>query len=397
MRMVTTYLLLIGVLCCGCGESGDLPPPSLPPQKKSVPPPQQAVPLQTNDTPSQPKPAASKAPKKPRRGSEETDEKTSNDFVIEQAPRDELIQPESVPPQNLFAVVAPVADSSFVSVTPPQEERTASQRPTRRQLGIKLPDGFAPAPDSGLNVQAFPDKIICEADGSEMILMEGGAFTRGADQGPEDVRPAHLVIVDSFYIDVHEVTLAQYRGFIDQVKAEEKRNAPPAMPQNQQQSETYPAVGVPWKDAVRYAETYGKALPTEAEWERAARGLQGNRYPWGNGRPLISSTAIQNLTAVKNRPADVTPTGLYDMAGNAREWTADWYSAETYRKEASQDGQAIRNPGGPRLPDKLGERVTRGGSGSWNLWDRAHANLRTSGENIGFRCVLRITPEMVNP
>lgn len=386
IRTVFTMLVLnISLLVCGCGgsESPSTPPPggiSLPPPVAT--PPQVA-----------PKPVPKKVTKKKEKQTQaEVIDPTSNDYMIMKPPGETVIPPENVPEQNLFAVIAPVDDSSLLVVEEPQQEESVGQ--PNQDHKLRLPAGFAVAPNSPVNQLGFPERIICEGDGSEMVFMEAGVFTRGSKNGPANVQPQQQVFISPFYIDTHEITVAQFTAFrvdfnesatkVEQVKA----------PLNAAQGASYPALGILWRDAENYAKENGKALPTESEWERAARGLKSNQYPWGNGRPLASGESLDDVLPIGSRATDLTPTGLYDMAGNAREWTADWYSANLYEKQAAKGNSLIRNPPGPRLPDKLGEKSTRGSQSTWSLWMRGHANLRESGENVGFRCILRITDEM---
>ena len=154
----------------------------------------------------------------------------------------------------------------------------------------------------------------------------------GADgtQALEDERPAHRVWLDSFSIDLYEVTTAQYAAFL----AASKRPLP-------WQSETVdltqhgdrPVVGVDWRDADAYCASSGKRLPTEAEWEKAARGPDGNLFPWGESAPDSRRAMfgqhhvheIPILSSVDSHLEGESPYGLRHMAGNVAEWTQDWF------------------------------------------------------------------------
>src|SRR5215213_5442204 len=157
-----------------------------------------------------------------------------------------------------------------------------------------------------------------------MVFVPGGEFTMGSDAGDEFERPAHKVYWAPFYIDVNEVTCEDYLKF---VKATGHRlpsnwtngSFPPG-------SAKQPVTGVDWYDAAAYAEWSGKRLPTEEEWEFAARGANGGRYSWGNEwRPNAANagdSSAQHLTEVGSYPGGKSAAGLMDMIGNAWEWTA---------------------------------------------------------------------------
>ena len=237
--------------------------------------------------------------------------------------------------------------------------------------------------------------IVWEKDGKEMVLIPRGSFEMGDSQNePEDwferSRPVHTVQLDAFYMDVHEVTVGQFREFVDQsgydydLWNEVAKYSP---------GDDYPMVHPTWNDAVAYAEWAGKRLPTEAEWEYAARGgLIGKRYPWGNDVGEAREYANYLGTGGKDQwDRSTAPVGsfvangygLYDMAGNVSEWCADWYDSDYYSKSP------LRNPQGPSSGSF---RVLRGGS-----WYFNPINLRAAYRNggtptdayriIGFRCV----------
>lgn len=371
------------LLFCGCGGSTPVPPPPVKDMPASIPPPTGASPSRSTAKRIGPRNKA-----KSEEPSEEPDEEfTSNHFhLATSGPGMLVVPPNEVPEQNLYSVIKPVIDNSLISVEPRVEE----QRPDSRSgdLNLTLPPGFSQTTDSNLNERGFPDRILCEADGAEMVLIDGGVFTQGTNSGPTDSSPEHLAFVSPFYMDTTEVTLARYREFQTEIEVGEL----PQDASNNRDGPDYPALGIAWKDADKYAETRGKTLPSEAEWERAARGPQGNLYPWGKGRPPTLDNVFDTILPVASRPTDLTKTGLYDMAGNAREWTVDWYSASAY---AASNGQVVRDSRGPKRPNKQAERVVKGSRDGWHLWVRGRANLRKSSADIGFRCVLRITEEMI--
>ena len=221
-----------------------------------------------------------------------------------------------------------------------------------------------------------------------------------------DEIPLKLISLNSFWIDIYETTNDQYLEF---VKATGHR---PALDDtcttdscwkgNLWKGESFsplirnqPVTQVDWYDAVAYCEWKGKRLPTEAEWEKAARGPTGNIYPWGKGSPRGRATynkkwmGIGTMTNVGSYPRGVSIYGIHDMAGNVWEWVSDWYSRTYYRKSRR------KNPKG----FKTGEfKVLRGGSwvnfpdslrSSFRRWSRP--DLRFN--DTGFRCAKDSTEE----
>jgi formylglycine-generating enzyme required for sulfatase activity len=221
-----------------------------------------------------------------------------------------------------------------------------------------------------------------------MAYVPGGEFLMGSDSGSEAERPAHKVAVKPFFIDLYEVTCEEYKKFIDATG----HRAPPCWVKRDYPRgwAGRPVTGVDWDDASAYAAWAGKRLPTEQEWEFAARGGDGRRYPWGNqwkaNAANADSTSHKHADNVGKHRAGASPFGLLDMAGNAWEWTASDYT--DYRT------------GG--LPPGAGDqKVIRGGS--W-AEDRQKATttfrqaLPARGTppygNLSFRCAKDVvTPE----
>ena len=176
-------------------------------------------------------------------------------------------------------------------------------------------------------------------DGAEMILISAGNFKMGRDDGSTDERPVHTVYVDAFYIDKYEVTVGQYKRFIE---ATGHRALPPQISSPDQvakffPTDGHPAVGVSWHDAMAYVKWAGKTLPTEAQWEKAARGgREGKRYPWGDD--ISHDDANYSGTGRRDRWRYTAPVGrfsssgygLYDIIGNVWEWCMDGYDSDYY-------------------------------------------------------------------
>jgi len=243
----------------------------------------------------------------------------------------------------------------------------------------KIPVPVTPAPPQPGAARVNPK------DGAAMVWVPAGEFLMGStdadNEADTDEKPQHKVYLDGYWIYKTEVTVAQYRKFCQATG----RQMPPEPEWKWQ--DTHPIVNVTWDDAAAYAQWAGAALPTEAQWEKAARGPDGRLYPWGNdwdGAKCVSNT--QSTKPVGGMPADASPYGCLDMAGNVWEWCADWYEGYYYRNATS------RNPTGPATGTM---RVLRGGSWNYTRPDIFRAALRDRFtpsyryNNYGFRCVLR--------
>ena len=251
-----------------------------------------------------------------------------------------------------------------------------------------------------------------------MVLIPAGTFQMGSTTGDVDEVPVHTVELDAFYIDQHEVTNAEYQAFVaatghppprgigytavyELLKNDYEPWNDPGFNHPDQ-----PVTTVTWFDATAYCEWVGKRLPTEAEWEKAARGgLEGARYPWGDTEPgNTSANFADSQTEFEWRSPDVNDGflftapvgtfppngyGLFDMAGNVWEWCADWYSP-TYYSDVQGAENPPRNPTGPDTGER---RVLRGGT-----WYRAVHTIRnaervsdfpnSSLNVVGFRCAM---------
>ena len=237
--------------------------------------------------------------------------------------------------------------------------------------------------------EARPDPIPPVQD---MVLIPSGEFAMGSNiddvHGSADVDefPQRAIWVDDFYIDAHEVTNAQYKVFIDSMKVE----APPKWVDGNYGigEDGLPVISITWDEAAAYAKFVGKRLPTEAEWEKAARGTDGRQYPWGNAFDRTRANNGDHLVPIMSYPLGVSPYGIYDMAGNAAEWVDAPY--EPYPR-----GKEVLPRDIPERRDvyKADRRVYRGGS--WNTFPKflRCANRESTSPNkrwvyIGFRCVM---------
>ncbi len=244
-------------------------------------------------------------------------------------------------------------------------------------------------------VETGPEKeIVWEKDGKEMVLIPVGSFEMGDhfSEGEEDELPVHKVTLDAFYMDTHEVTVGQFKQFVNQTGYDYDHMWNDVAKYSP--GDDYPMIYVNWNDATAYAEWAGKRLPTEAEWEYAARGgLVGQRYVWGDDEKLARDYANYEWVEGKDKWELCSPVGsfkpngygLYDMAGNVLEWCADRYDGNYYTNSPAN------NPQG-REDSIYKYRVLRGGS-----WLALTNSLRVAYRPIdnpnsryiyyGFRCV----------
>ena len=242
---------------------------------------------------------------------------------------------------------------------------------------------------------------ITDSKGIAMVLIQAGEFSMGGNDlsAEPDEKPLHTVNLDAYYIDKFEVTNAAYIACVEDAGA----CKPPVQKDSFTRSKyygvveynDYPVVYVNWNMAKAYCEWRGARLPTEAEWEKAARGSDdGRNYPWGSGDDCQKANysgpggCYGGTTTVGSYEVGKSPYEVYDMAGNVWEWVADWYSENYYQASPGN------NPTGP---DSGQSRVLRGGS-----WTRQEFDIRVSNRNkfaptynnfdIGFRCASDVSP-----
>lgn len=221
-----------------------------------------------------------------------------------------------------------------------------------------------------------------------MLLVPAGPFVLGSSQGHADEKPEQKLELPAFYIDRTEVTVAEYARFVEATG----HPAPPDWPEGKPDPKRLqlPVVNVSWYDANAYARWAGKRLPTEAEWEKAARGADGRLLPWGNEwdekrANVEGKSGEQPLKPVGSYPDGASPCGALDLTGNAWEWTADWYRAY---------------PGNPVPSVAYGEKYKSvRGEGAVNFYNSPPLNTHTVTtrarvqpfgryDSLGFRCAL---------
>lgn len=220
----------------------------------------------------------------------------------------------------------------------------------------------------------------------EMVFVPDGYFEMGSTDDDihtdEDEKPLHRVYLDAYWIDRTEVTNTMYQGCISAGVC-----TSPAQSKFYSNPEygNHPIIGVSWDQAEAYCEWADRRLPSEAEWEKAARGTDGRIYPWGNTPPaneLVNFDQFVNETSpVGMYPTGASPYGALDMAGNAWEWVADGYSPDFYSKSPQEN---------PISESPVNRRVLRGGN-----WDSNAEGVRAANrfwafpgrnDTDGFRC-----------
>lgn len=264
---------------------------------------------------------------------------------------------------------------------------------TRRRTRWRCMSLFVTATCAVALTPVLAAPTLKELDPVPMVTVPGGPFLMGSEnpKGRADEWPQRSVHVDTFAIDQVEVTNERYMAFV----AATGHRSPPnpygtGVLVSAKGIEQLPVVQVTWYDAKAYCAWAKKRLPTEAEWEKAARGTDGRMFPWGNETPSPTRANFdrewvddKTLYAVGSLSGGDSPYGIKDMSGNAREWVQDWYDPDYYANAPD------RNPQGP---DKGIVRVIRGGSWHSPQSDitataRGRGGFALQTHGTGFRCV----------
>lgn len=280
-----------------------------------------------------------------------------------------------------------VAEATPPPITPPKNEAYTHQLSSMLNRDPVVTE-YQPEIKESKNIEPLQ---------TEMVVVQGGEFYRGSNQGSRDEAPSHMIFLDSFALDVHPVTNEQFVRFLDFMGGEKDQNYNDLIRLKDSRINRsggrlsiesgyskHPVVGVTWYGAVAYAKWVGKRLPTEAEWEVAARGgLENSLYPTGDNieksqANFFSSDTTKVLSYAPN------PYGIYDMVGNVYEWCQDWYGYNYY--EVSE-----QEPQNPRGPLQGVYRVLRGGCWKSLKEDmrcahRHRNNPGTVNSTYGFRC-----------
>jgi len=278
--------------------------------------------------------------------------------------------------------------------TPPPEPTAAQLKPTNTPVPPPptptAKPTVTPAPveeetEPGTEEAAQP---AVPAINDDMVEIPAGPFTMGVDDADAEDAPAHEVDLPAFKIDRFEVTNADFAAFVDAtgyVTSVETSGGGKNWRDYADSKDNHPVVKVTFPDAMAFCEWAGKRLPTEAEWEKAARGADALRFPWGNdwdpSKGNVKVTGIRGTAAVGSFGGGASPYGVEDMIGNVWEWTSDWYQAY---------------PGNTASDPYYGEqcRSTRGG-GWFDEEAQSTAFNRncavpdvTANDELGFRCVM---------
>ena len=227
--------------------------------------------------------------------------------------------------------------------------------------GETMPDGLVRGEKDG--------EYVWEKDGAVMVYVPAGAFPMGTEDGEYDEKPVHEVWLDAYYIDKYEVTWGQWKISGLPYETQQFSRHPVPDPPDWGIVDTMPILNVSWINAKKYVEWAGKRLPTEAEWEKAARGTDGRRYPWGDEPPDFDRAiwkdhpiALRSTGDVDCCAAGASPYGVHNMAGNVYEWCEDVYKKNFYAQSPRE------NP--VQLDESEGRyRVLRGGAFVLDLAD----------------------------
>lgn len=279
----------------------------------------------------------------------------------------------------------------------------AADFPTDTSVPLAATEMIIPTPTLGVG------STMIGNDDMVLIYVPAGEFTMGSNDGEPNERPVHTVYLDAFWIDQTEVTNKQYQACVGAGACE-----PPSVIISYVQKsdcygksciyphdyygnieyDDYPVIYMSWNQANSYCAWTGRQLPTEAQWEKAARGPDGRIYPWGNYEPngtlLNYNSIIGDTTKVGSYPAGKSLYGAFDLAGNVWEWVSDWYSGDYYQSSPTAN---------PLGPDSGDGHVLRGRSlgsyggysvrSSYRYW--AYPNDASKGD-VGFRCAINAVP-----
>jgi len=316
--------------------------------------------------------------------------------------------------------------SSTVTTSPTKKPSTSiTTSPTKTISPTEAPSPIVTVSPTESLVVVTGSTLTRVKDGMVMVNVPEGVFTMGNDNGAFNEQPQHMVYLEDYWIDQTEVPNAMFTLFVEAIGYRtngEKRGSawvfdgaswndvagadwqhPQGPTTNLNGLENHPVVNVSWKDAKAYCEWVGAHLPSEAEWEKAARGTDGRTYPWGEQEPGGNLLNFGDMNLYPNQPNNnndgyiftapigsyplgASPYGVLDLLGNVWEWVNDWYQ-ETYYTDAPTD-----NPTGPSFGEG---RVLRGGS-----WNHDAQEMRSSFrmgnnpydaiDNFGFRCSLSL-------
>jgi formylglycine-generating enzyme required for sulfatase activity len=292
-----------------------------------------------------------------------------------------LTQAPNSTPQKSIILTEAFVPTKTITLIPASKTSSAIFTPTKNKT-LTLT----------VTVAVLQEEIV-DDNGATMRLVPAGNFMMG-ESGNSDEKPIHQVYLGSFYMDKYEVTNALYKACVDAggcTLPEQMMSYTRSSYYGTSEFENHPVIYVSWNNAIAYCQWRGANLPTEAQWEKAARGTDGRTYPWGEGIDCDKanySNCKGDTASVGNYESGKSPYGIYDMAGNVLEWVKDWYDGLYYQSSLSSN---------PMGPDSGRYRVLRGGS-----WDSADVDVRSANRSlnapydmnylIGFRCAREAKP-----
>jgi len=307
---------------------------------------------------------------------------------------------------SLFWVGSLIVPKFIALVPMPQAAATTTQRPVVKATSTNAPVSptltLKPNPTPTKTLTPAPTSLpteITDAKGVQMVLVQAGKFTMGLDSIDDitaDEGPSHIVSLDAFYIDKFEVTNALYKVCVDLDICEQPRSTTfnnLFSYYGNSEFDNYPVIYVDWNMAKAYCEWRDVYLPTEAQWEKAARGTDGRTYPWGEENVSCSRAnyRCEGKTVRIGSYADGKSVyGAYDMIGNVWEWVSDWYDENYYKKI----GEDAINPQGPSSGQY---RILRGSpwyfyTSNARITDRFKFDPTYSDVGVGFRCARDTNP-----
>jgi len=294
---------------------------------------------------------------------------------------------------------SPTSPLTAVPISSPTQTHTLlatrSAQPKQNNTSTPIETTITPTPTLGIG------STMTGKDGMTLLYIPAGEFTMGSDNGNPGEKPAHPIYLDAFWIDKTEVTNKMYSlcvaaGVCKEPTSRSGDTNSRSSYYSNPEFDNYPVIYVYWDMAKTYCEWAGRRLPTEAEWEKAARGTDGRSYPWGNEFPTarLANYAhdVGATTEVGEYPNGASPYGALDMAGNVWEWVNDWYDVNYYAT-VGENARNLQGPANGRY------RVLRGGSWSFS-GDRIRSSYRYWSPasypgfygGFGFRCAMSATP-----
>jgi formylglycine-generating enzyme len=306
--------------------------------------------------------------------------------------------PKKPPPDNGTAPGPVISKNAVASnanpageASPPDRSKAAPPPVVPRPVVTqKIPSFYRANFDFPIDPSGWPTRLVCELDGSQMVLVTGTRFVMGRADGPDEEGPPHEVFVSTYYIDLHEVTIGQYLRFLKETGR--GLDIARLTGNGKHPSEDLPMVNVTQNSAKAYCEWAKRKLPTEAQWELAARGPEGRISYWNEILPRKDpEKGDRQMEPVMSLKTDVSPYGAFDMGANAWEWTSEYYDSKYYK----QFRNVVNDPTGPKeAPAKTGVKkaTIKGGSSTGILTWRTGRGPETKQPYIGFRGVLLADP-----